>query len=114
MPLKFSVGGSRGTDLFAAGFPASSAQSCLAGAPGDVLERDASPGGASGLTYEAGTDRYQLSWKTRKGWAGSCRTLVLKLRDGSTHTTQFRFKEAAPRGGPAGTSPVSAGPFRAP
>ena len=86
-----SVGGSRGTDLFAAGFAASSAQNCLAGAPSDVLEQVASPG-ASGLIYDAGTERYQLSWKTRKGWAGSCRTLVLKLRDGSTHTAQFRFK----------------------
>ena len=91
VPLKFSVGGYRGTDLFAAGFPASSAQSCLAGAPSDVLEQVASPG-APGLTYDTGSDRYQLNWKTQKGWAGSCRTLVLKLRDGSTHTAQFRFK----------------------
>ena len=93
--------------------PRLAAQNRLAGAPSDVLEQVASPG-ASGLIYDAGTDRYQLSWKTQKGWAGSCRTLVLKLRDGSTHTAQFRFKWAAPRGGPAGTSPVSAGPFRAP
>ena len=91
VPMKFSVGGYRGTDLFAAGFPASSAQSCLAGAPSDVLEQVSSPG-ASGLTYDAGSDRYQLNWKTQKSWAGSCRTLVLKLRDGSTHTAQFRFK----------------------
>jgi hypothetical protein len=91
VPMKFSVGGYRGTDLFAAGFPASSAQSCLMGAPSDVLEQVSSPG-ASGLTYDAGSDRYQLNWKTQKSWTGSCRTLVLKLRDGSTHTAQFRFK----------------------
>ena len=66
-----------------------------------------------GLTY-AGNDRYQLNWETQKGWAGSCRTSVWKFRDGSTHTAQFRFEEPAHRGGATGTSPVSAGPFRAP
>ena len=28
----------------------------------------------------------------RKGWAGGCRQLVLKVSDGTTHKARFRFK----------------------
>ena len=38
VPVKFSIGGFRGTDIFADGYPASSAASCSASADTDTLE----------------------------------------------------------------------------
>ncbi len=91
VPVKFSVGGYRGTDIFADGYPASSSASCSSTATTDTLEEVATPG-ASELSYDAGTGRYQLVWKTSKSWANTCRTLVVKLADGSVHKAAFRFK----------------------
>ena len=90
VPLKFSVGGYRGMDIFAAGYPASGAHSC-AGGTVDALEETATPG-ASELSYDAGSQRYHYNWKTQKSWAGQCRTLTVKLADGSVHTAEFRLK----------------------
>jgi hypothetical protein len=91
IPLKFSVGGYRGMGIFAAGYPASAAHSCASSGPTDAVEQTVNPG-SSELTYAAGGDRYQYVWKTEKSWAGQCRTLVVKLADGSVHTAEFRFK----------------------
>jgi hypothetical protein len=91
VPVKFSVGGYRGLGIIADGYPASSGTSCSAAADSDTLEEVATPG-ASELTYDAATGRYQLVWKTAKSWANSCRTLAVKLADGSVHKAAFRFK----------------------
>ena len=48
--------------------------------------------GASDLTYEPGSDRYQYVWKTSKAWAGQCRTFRMTLVDGSVHEAEFRFR----------------------
>ena len=90
VPIKFSLGGYRGQDIFAPGSPSSRPVGCTAGAT-DGLEETATPG-ASGLTYDSDTDRYHYVWKTSKSWKGSCREFVLTLRDGSTHTAAFRFR----------------------
>ncbi len=91
VPVKFSVGGYRGLGIIADGYPASTATSCSASAGTDLLEQVATPG-ASQLSYDAATGRYQLVWKTAKAWAGTCRTLVVQLADGSVHKAGFRFK----------------------
>ena len=91
VPVKFSVGGYRGMDVIADGYPASSGTSCSATADTDTLEQVATPG-ASELSYDAATGRYQLVWKTAKSWANTCRTLVVRLADGSTHKAAFRFR----------------------
>ncbi|HEX3004001.1 MAG TPA: PxKF domain-containing protein, partial [Angustibacter sp.] len=91
VPLKFGLGGDRGLEIFAPGYPASQQVACDGSATTDVLEETATPG-ASALTYDAATQRYHLNWKTQKGWAGTCRTVVLKLADGSEHTARFRFR----------------------
>jgi hypothetical protein len=31
-------------------------------------------------------------WKTDKGWAGTCRQLIIRLSDGTTHLANFKFK----------------------
>ena len=46
----------------------------------------------SGLTYDASTDQYNYVWKTEKAWVGSCRQLVVKLKDGTEHLASFEFK----------------------
>jgi PKD repeat protein len=91
VPVKFSLGGFRGMDILEEGSPASAAASCSSTATSDALEEVATPG-SSELTYDAGTDRYQLVWKTARSWANTCRTLVVTLADGSVHKAAFRFK----------------------
>jgi hypothetical protein len=39
----------------------------------------------------AGGWSYIYSWKTDKAWAGTCRSLSLKLIDGTTHLAYFTF-----------------------
>jgi hypothetical protein len=91
VPVKFSLHGNQGLDIFAAGFPASQATACSAGSTEAVVEQTASAG-ASGLTYDPASDQYNYVWKTEKGWAGQCRLLSVKLADGSVHSALFKFK----------------------
>jgi hypothetical protein len=55
----------------------------------DPIPEEAS--GASGLQY-LGSGNWQYNWKTSKGYAGTCRVMVLTLKDGSQHTADFKFK----------------------
>ncbi len=91
IPVKFSLSGDQGLNIFAAGYPASSQIACDANAPGDVIEETVTAGGSS-LSYDAATDRYIYVWKTQKAWKGTCRILVVRLTDGSDHFAKFRFK----------------------
>jgi serine protease AprX len=92
VPVKFSLAGDRGVDIFAAGYPKSSTVSCSTSASADPLEETETPG-ASGLVYIPGADRYHYVWKTDKGWAGTCRQLSVKLVDNTVHTAVFEFKK---------------------
>ncbi len=47
--------------------------------------------GASGLSYDAASDRYTCVWKTEKGWAGQYRQLVVQFDDGTTKEANFKF-----------------------
>jgi hypothetical protein len=75
-------------DRATAGYPKSQQVAC---GSGDAVRGDepAAAAGASGLSYDAATDTYTYVWKTLKGWAGTCRQLVLKLDDGSYHRADF-------------------------
>jgi hypothetical protein len=88
VPVKFSLGGNRGLDVLAAGYPRSQSIACGTNPNTEGQEPTASPGG-SRLTFDDGV--YQLNWKTEKSWRG-CRQLVVKLRDGSYHRANFRFR----------------------
>jgi probable HAF family extracellular repeat protein len=93
IPLKFSLGGDQGLDIFAeadgSGFPRSGPISCDLTDPTDALEQTVSAN-SSGLSYDAATDLYTYVWKTRKDWTG-CRQLVLRLDDGKEYTADFEF-----------------------
>lgn len=90
IPVKFSLGGFQGYDIFAAGYPASTLIVCGVTAE-DAIEQTVTAGSSS-LSYDASTDQYTYVWKTEKAWEGTCRSLVVKLDDGTNHQVNFNFK----------------------
>ncbi len=64
--------------------------SCPAAAPVDAVEETTTS--PSGLSYDAVADQYVYVWKTTGTWAGSCRKLSVRLKDGSVaHEALFQF-----------------------
>jgi hypothetical protein len=91
VPLKFSLGGDHGLNIFAAGFPVSVNVACAADEPtGAIDETVHAP--ASSLSYDSATDQYTYVWKTSKPWKGTCRLLSVRFDDGSEHFAKFRFR----------------------
>ena len=90
IPVKFSLAGDQGLDIFAAGYPASRRIDCDITLPQDQVEETVGAGGSS-LSYDAGTDPYTYVWKTDKSWARSCRQLVVRFQDGTEHIATFKF-----------------------
>ena len=91
MPVRFSLGGFQGLDIFAAGYPKSSLNACDPPALEDGIEETVTAGGSS-LTYDAATDQYKYTWKTDKSWAGTCRQLSIRFTDLSIQYANFKFK----------------------
>jgi hypothetical protein len=91
IPVKFSLGGDRGLDIFAAGAPqVVGSNECGDSAPGgtDV----AMAASRAGLRYDPDAEQYVFSWNTDHAWAGTCREFVMALVDGSTHRFVVRFR----------------------
>jgi CSLREA domain-containing protein len=91
VPMKFSLGGDQGLNIFAPGYPVSSPVTCEASEPGSTIEETVNAGGSS-LSYDQATDRYSYVWSTNRAWNGTCRMFVLRLSDGSEHYAKFRFR----------------------
>lgn len=93
IPLRFSLDGNQGLNIFNSGAPSVQQVDCATGVPvnADTLT-DADTSGNSGLHYDATTDTYTYVWKTDKAWSGTCQQFSLGLNDGSTHTATFQFK----------------------
>jgi hypothetical protein len=91
VPVKFSLGGNQGLDIFAAGFAISQPVSCTTAALTDPIEQTVTAGNSS-LSYDAASDTYTYVWKTNKGWSGTCRALTVQLDDGTQHLAYFQFK----------------------
>ena len=96
IPVKFSLGGDQGLDVFAknaAGTattsPTSGPVACDSTAEIDPIETTVSAS-ASGLSYDAASDTYTYVWKTHKGWTG-CRQLVVEFDDGTVERANFKF-----------------------
>ncbi len=91
VPMRFSLGGNRGLDIFAPGYPASRPIACDATmGEADVTETNTFldiP-----LRYVAFTGRYTYLWKTDRAWAGTCREFVMRLKDGTEQTARFRLR----------------------
>ncbi|HKS28040.1 MAG TPA: PxKF domain-containing protein [Pyrinomonadaceae bacterium] len=91
IPVKFSLSGNKGLNIFATGSPASGTIACNSSDPAVDLLGTVTAGGSS-LSYDASSDQYNYVWKTESSWAGTCRQLVLTLNDGSVHRANFKFK----------------------
>lgn len=91
IPVKFSLGGDQGLEIFAPASPASGQVSCTAVSPVDAVEETVTPGSAT-LSYDPVTGVYTYVWKTKKQWAGTCRKLLVTLTDDSVHEATFRFR----------------------
>jgi galactose oxidase-like protein len=91
VPVKFSLDGNQGLDIFPPGYTRSRGISCTTSAPVDGIEQTVTAGGG-GLSYDPLADVYSYVWKTVKSWAGSCRELELRLDDGTVHRASFMFK----------------------
>lgn len=92
IPVKFSLSGNQGLNIFEPGYPKSQQITCDSAAPLAPVEETVSPGGSS-LTYDSGADQYIYVWKTEKPWVNSCRQLLIKLNDGTTHSASFSFSK---------------------
>jgi hypothetical protein len=82
VPVKFSLNGYHGLDVLA-GQPAWK-PSCNSTAPD-------SSSAVGSLTYNAGADRYVFLWSNDRAWVGSCRELLVTLRDGTIHLANVQF-----------------------
>ena len=91
IPLKFSLGGNRGLDIFAPGYPASVGIECATSNVLTPLEPASTPGN-SGLSYDPSSDQYNFVWKTKKPWLNTCRQVIVRLKDGSDHRANFMFR----------------------
>jgi hypothetical protein len=90
IPVKFSLTGDQGLDVFALGYPLSYRVDCNNSAPLDTVEQTVTAGGSS-LSYDADVDQYVYVWKSDKAWAGTCRRLDVTLIDGTRHSAHFKF-----------------------
>src|SRR6185295_10035618 len=91
VPVKFSLGGNKGLNIFAVGYPKS--QQIVCGSTAEVPGAESTvTSGSSGLSFDPTTNVYTYSWKTDKAWANTCRQLVVKLDDGTIHRANFKFK----------------------
>ena len=90
IPVKFSLGGDQGLDIFADGSPTSVRVACPSDPPLDTIESTV-PTTSNTLTYDPVGDRYTYVWKTAKAWAGTCRVLTIEFVDGTTVEALFRF-----------------------
>lgn len=90
VPVKFSLGGNFGLNIFAAGYPRLQGTPCTT-APKDLITETVTAGNSS-LQYDATSNTYVYVWKTSSAWSGTCGKLVLTFADGkTTDYALFRF-----------------------
>ena len=69
VPVKFSLGGNQGLNIFNPGFPASQQIDCQSGVPIAPVEQTVTVGNSS-LQYDPVTGQYTYVWKTNAMVAG--------------------------------------------
>ena len=95
IPVKFSLGGNQGLNIFTNGYPRSVADG-LRLLRTHRCDRADGQRGREQSSYDARTNQYTYVWKTDKTWSaapgGPCRQLVLAFVDGSFLRANFKFK----------------------
>lgn len=89
VPVRFGLGGDMGLNIFSTP-PSSQRIDCETTAGLDTIEETLPT--TSPLSYSPGTNQYQLGWNTERSWAGTCRELDLRFRDGSVARAWFAFR----------------------
>ena len=93
IPVKFSLNGNQGLNIFTASYPKVGTVACpAASAVVDAIEETVTAN-ASGLQYDSTAGQYIYVWKTDKAWARSCRRLDVMFADGVTKSALFQFKK---------------------
>ena len=92
IPVKFSLSGNQGLNIFVLGYPKSQKIDLEYVPIVDTIEETVNAGNSS-LSYDAAADQYIYVWKTEKVWAGTYRQLIVKLKDGEEYTANFNFKK---------------------
>ena len=91
VPVKFSLSGNKGLNIFAADSPSSAQFTCNDSDPAVDVSQTVEANSNS-ISYDANADQYNFVWKTDSAWAGTCRQLVVQLNDGSIHRANFKFR----------------------
>ena len=89
VPVKFTLGGDQGLNIFAWHSPSSLPVSCQSGAAVGAITQTVFAD-VSKLQYDSSSGQYIFVWKTDKAWTG-CRELRLRFIDGSTISARFLF-----------------------
>jgi hypothetical protein len=92
VPVKFSLGGNMGLDIFASGYPRVVSITIVDGNTFESVIDETVTAGGSSLTYDPLANQYIYVWKTSKSWAGYSYQLQVKLTDGRVHVANFKFK----------------------
>jgi DNA-binding beta-propeller fold protein YncE len=88
--VSFGLGGDFGLAILD-GAPTFEQIACGASASAaPIAPTGGAPSGS--LLYKPEVDRYAWASKTDRSWAGTCRSLTLRLDDGSSHVVYFGFK----------------------
>jgi Bacterial pre-peptidase C-terminal domain len=89
VPVRFSLGGYKGRDVLAAGYPQVARVECGAGEEPTSGRPARSASWQKGLRYKHRS--YVFMWRTDRDWAGDCLQFIIKLKDGSLHRAEFKF-----------------------
>ena len=92
IPVKFSLDGNQGLNIFETGYPKSQQIACDTAAPADDIQATVTAGSGS-LSYNSSTDQYTYGWKTVTTWANTCRQFIVKLTNGAVRLANFQFKK---------------------
>jgi hypothetical protein len=92
IPVKFSLSGNQGLNIFAAGYPKVISIACGTSTPTDPVEQLVTSS-TSKLSYDASSDQYIYVWKSSSSYvAGTCNELVIQFIDGTMHRADFKWK----------------------
>jgi len=89
IPIKFSLSGNKGLNVFAAE-PGSGPIGCDSST--EVELTDTVVAGNSSISYDPSAGQYVYVWKTDQSWAGTCRQFVIQLRDGTVQRANFKLR----------------------
>jgi len=93
IPVKFSLGGNQGLDIFKTGSPTAVQVACPSGTGTTYDAIETTTANSSGLIYDADAGQYVYVWKTPKTLDGKCYKFKLGLNDGSSWYALFDFRK---------------------